>query len=157
MKAPLVKLYIIIAMALIAAVIMVPSIVGKTSTWAVSTMTQADLALYNSRQAANASEDEDMAHAVIVMDDGWDTQYSRGYDILSSYGFKACIAVVPAFVDKDGYMTYRQMAEVYMDGWDLLNHTYDHCELTQLDPKTQDTSGGGHAGLAGKPRFFGRW
>ncbi len=139
MRAPLVKLYIIIAAALIATVMLVPSIVSRTSEWAVLASTQADLALYNRHNTDDALVNDDMACAVIVMDDGWQTQYTRGYKMLSRYGFKACIAVVPSFVDDSGYMTYRQLAEVYMDGWDLLNHTYDHVDLTALDPNSQTT------------------
>ncbi|MFA9380767.1 MAG: polysaccharide deacetylase family protein, partial [Acetanaerobacterium sp.] len=53
------------------------------------------------------------------------------------YGFAACIAVVPALVGTPGYVTYEQLAEVYMSGWDTLNHTYDHMNLKSLPVKMQ--------------------
>jgi peptidoglycan/xylan/chitin deacetylase (PgdA/CDA1 family) len=31
-----------------------------------------------------------------------------------------------------GYMSYPQLAELYQSGWDMLNHTYNHEDLTAL-------------------------
>lgn len=139
MKRPLVKLYIIIVAALIATITLLPTIVAKTSTWAVSTVTQADLLLYNSRLSDDdTAAKEGIAHVVIMMDDGWATQFTRGYEILSGYDMKACIAVVPSLVDTLGYMTYIQLAELYMDGWDLLNHTNNHYDLEKLSRAEQE-------------------
>ena len=136
MKRPLIKLYIIVIAALAATVVWLPSVVGRTSEWAVAAATQAELALYNSVPHDTAPA-PDGARIVIILDDGWETQYTKGYALLSEYGMKACIAVVPSMVDTSGYMTYGQLAAVYKDGWDLLNHTYDHIPLTQLSKAEQ--------------------
>ena len=136
MRRPLLKLYIIIILALAASIVLLPGIVGKTSAWAAVTVTHADLALYNNRTHDTASA-ADGARIAIVMDDGWETQYTQAYKLLSEHGMKANIAVVPSLVDMPGYMTYQQLAEVYMAGWDLLNHTVDHIDLTRLNEDEQ--------------------
>lgn len=75
--------------------------------------------------------------AVIIMDDGWETQYTQGYQKLQAYGFRGCVAVIPALVGQYQYMNYRQLADLYLDGWDLLNHTYSHTDLLTLSPEEQ--------------------
>ena len=71
------------------------------------------------------------------MDGGWATQYGVGYRVLKAYGFHACVAVIPAAVGTPGYMDYAQLAELYMSGWDMLNHTYSHANLSKLGAKEQ--------------------
>lgn len=136
MKRPLLKLYLILAVSLILAVVLVPSVIGKTSSLAVFATTKVSLISYN--------EDNDIpplpesnAYAVIVMDDGWETQFTKGYEIMSRYGMKGCISAVPTLVDMEGYMSFEQLASVYMDGWDILNHTYSHEYLVGLSEDFQ--------------------
>lgn len=138
MKRPLAKLYIIIAAAFALAVILVPSIISKTSTAAVTAVTQADLLVYNANlNEPAASVSGKRAKAVIVMDDGLDSQYDMGYEIMTRYNMKGCISVIPSLAGMQGYMDFPELANVYMDGWDLLNHTYDHMLLNVIDKKEQ--------------------
>jgi len=139
MKRPLIKLYIIIAAAFALTVILLPGIISKTSSAAVNAFTKADLIAYNAgRREAMALTDDKGAYAVIVMDDGWSSQYSEGYEILSRYGMKGCISVVPSLVGTQGFMSFNELADVYMDGWDLLNNTYDHTFLEALGKQEQE-------------------
>ncbi len=71
------------------------------------------------------------------MDDGFESQYTRGYPILKQYGMKGCIAVIPTAVGSPNYMDYDQLAELYMAGWDMLNHTYNHETLAALSAERQ--------------------
>ncbi|MDD5016631.1 MAG: polysaccharide deacetylase family protein [Eubacteriales bacterium] len=135
MKKPLLKLYLTLAASLILTVVFLPMIVGRTAAWAQSTATHVELLAY--QDDVLSAPDKDKGSVVIVMDDGWETQYTRGYEIMKSYGLKACIAVVPVMVGEEGYTDYQQLAEVYMDGWDLLNHTYNHANLAELSEDEQ--------------------
>ena len=138
MRRPLIKMYIIIAAAFLTAVFLVPQIVNRTSSAAVFTVTQADIMIYNARtKKPPVPPDKEKAYAVFIMDDGWKSQYEHGYRILSKYGMKGCIAVAPTLIDEEGYMSFGELAEIYMSGWDLLNHTYDHKTLSLTDKYEQ--------------------
>lgn len=67
-------------------------------------------------------------HVVFMFDDGWESVYINAYPLLKKYGYKGSIAVIPKKVGEYEYMSYIQLAELYMDGWDMLNHTYAHKE-----------------------------
>lgn len=136
MKRPLLKLYIVLVVSLIAAIVLLPNVIGKTSSLAVFATTKASLISYNSAEEIEPLP-ESKAYAVIVMDDGWETQYTKGYEIMSRYGMKGCISAVPTLVDMEGYMSFEQLASVYIDGWDILNHTYNHECLVGLSEADQ--------------------
>ncbi len=136
MEKPLVKFYGIFFCALVLAVLFLPHIMGRTSAEAVRIKTYATLLAYNKQQHGPEAE-QGKAHAVFIMDDGWETQYTNGYRILSKYDMKGCIAVIPAAVGQAGYVNYKQLAEMYMAGWDMLNHTYNHMNLEQEPAQTQ--------------------
>ena len=81
----------------------------------------------------------DKGNIIFTMDDQWDTQYSEAFRILSQYGFKGNIAVIPTKVAELNYMTLPQLQEVYEAGWDLVNHTYNHPNLSTLTKEEQRT------------------
>jgi peptidoglycan/xylan/chitin deacetylase (PgdA/CDA1 family) len=88
---------------------------------------------------------QDKASAVIVMDDGWDSQFSIAYSILKKYGFKGNISVIPSKVDKEKYVSYQELKALYdKAGWDLLDHTLTHQNLISLSKteKTKEILGG---------------
>lgn len=115
---------------------LVPNVIGKTSSLAVFATTKVSLISY-SRDNDVPPLPESNAYAVIVMDDGWETQFTKGYEIMSRYGMKGCISAVPTLIDVEGYMSFEQLASVYIDGWDILNHTYSHECLVELSEKDQ--------------------
>jgi peptidoglycan/xylan/chitin deacetylase (PgdA/CDA1 family) len=138
MDKPLVKMYLLLVGALVLSVVFLPVVVRRTSAWAGEAVTRGDLLAYESHADQQPTPPPaDMGKAVIVMDDGWDTQYTCGYRILKQYGFKACVAVIPATIGKQGYLSYGQLAELYKDGWDLLDHTYNHRNLLALSEAEQ--------------------
>lgn len=133
MDRSLLKLYVILAASLSLVIICFPMTVAKTAGWAMETMTRAELTVYSaSTVKTKDTTAQGKGNVVIIMDDGWETQYTCGYQTLKQYNFKACISVIPATVNEYGYMSYRQLADLYMDGWDLLNHTYNHLNLLEL-------------------------
>ncbi len=134
MDKPLIKLYIVLIASVVVCVLFIPAVLGNASAWAADTSVRIRL-LAQPAQAAEAAIDE--THIVFVFDDGWDTQYSQGYAILKPYGYAGCIAVIPATVDTEHYLRYTELAEMYMDGWDMLNHTYNHALLAGMPQDDQ--------------------
>lgn len=138
MDKALLKLYLILALALFFAFKFIPATLVRASRRMMETMTRAELMIYNtSVKRAEAGNDCSRANLIIIMDDGWETQYTRGYKILKQYNLRACIAVIPATVNEYGYISYRRLADLYLEGWDLLNHTYSHYNLLKLPEKEQ--------------------
>lgn len=129
MDKPLIKFYLIFTMSLILVLTFEPMILGRTNAWVTQAKVKANLLIHQD-SSGSLEAFNDKGKVVIVMDDGWETQFTQGYKILRQYGFKACIAVIPSAVDTFGYMSYSQLAELYMNGWDMLNHTYDHVVLS---------------------------
>lgn len=74
------------------------------------------------------SSDEDKIDIVFTMDDGWKTQYTQGYRILSKYGFKGSIGLIPSRVGEENFMTYKDVSDLYMKGWSIVNHSYNHLD-----------------------------
>ncbi len=75
----------------------------------------------------------DKNKVVFMFDDGWGSVYSEGYDIMKKYNFKGTIGVIPSRVSEKEYMSYKQLSELYLDRWDLLNHSYSHNENLYSD------------------------
>lgn len=81
--------------------------------------------------------DADKGNVMFTMDDASITQYSVAYPMMQAYGIPGNIAVIPSTVGTDGYMSKRQLRKVYEDGWDLMNHTNSHVDLTTLSKEEQ--------------------
>lgn len=135
MSKPMIKIYIVLVASLALCILFAPGVLGYTSAWASETTVK--IRLLAQRPAQAAEDTTGKARIVFVMDDGWDTQYTQGYAILKEYGFSGCIAVIPAAVDTEHYMTYTELADLYIDGWDMLNHTNNHVLLTGLPQDEQ--------------------
>jgi len=71
---------------------------------------------------------------VFVFDDGWESVYTEAYDVMNAYGYRGSISIIPSLTGKKGYMSYRQLSELYLQGWDLLNHSYSHIEMMYDSP-----------------------
>jgi phage replication-related protein YjqB (UPF0714/DUF867 family)/peptidoglycan/xylan/chitin deacetylase (PgdA/CDA1 family) len=78
-------------------------------------------------------------NVLFTFDDNWDSQYSQAYRVLKQNGLKGTIAVIPSKVGTTNYMTLAQLKEVYNEGWDLANHTYNHVKLGEQTKETQRT------------------
>ena len=78
--------------------------------------------------------DPEMVKIVIMFDDGWESVYSNAYKILEKYNFKASIPIIPSLVDEEEYMSYKELADLYIQGWDLLNHSYTHKDESYNQP-----------------------
>jgi peptidoglycan/xylan/chitin deacetylase (PgdA/CDA1 family) len=70
-------------------------------------------------------------NVVFTMDDGWTTQYTVAYPILKKYGIRGTIALISNKVGQENTMSLEQFTEVYVNGWDLVNHTHTHTRLAE--------------------------
>ena len=136
MDKQLIKIYVIIAAALLFLTAFLPMVIGKTSGLLKDIAVKLNLLIYG-KQQTESSIDKIQGNIIFIFDDGWITQYTNGFKVLKHYDLKANIAVVSNRVGKKEYMNYKELAEVYKNGWDLLNHTYDHPDLRTLNEKEQ--------------------
>ncbi|VXB51914.1 hypothetical protein EXIGUO8H_20339 [Exiguobacterium sp. 8H] len=79
----------------------------------------------------------DRGFVLFTMDDGWDTQFTEGYRILNAQGIPGNIGLIPNAVGMAGKMSAEQFQMVYDAGWDLLNHTATHPNLSTLTKEAQ--------------------
>ncbi len=89
------------------------------------------------REKIGAAPGSDMGSITIIFDDGFESQYSEGYAIMKEYNIVGNVAVIPTRVGEDNYMTLKQLSELYLNGWDILNHTYNHENLNTLNYRQQ--------------------
>ncbi|PGL71065.1 polysaccharide deacetylase family protein [Bacillus sp. AFS055030] len=80
---------------------------------------------------------QNKANIIFTMDDGWETQFTKGFKILKNNDIKGSIAVIPSKIGTKGYMSLRQLNTLYRSGWDLMNHTYSHRHLASLNKQEQ--------------------
>lgn len=72
---------------------------------------------------------------VLTFDDGYVDIYANAWPLLQKYGFTATIFVITDFVDmqRPGYATWEQLAEMHAAGIDIGSHSRDHADLTGRD------------------------
>lgn len=70
--------------------------------------------------------------AVIFFDDFPDTAYTVAYPYMRQYGMRATHAGVSSYPGLGGKCTLAQIIETHNAGWDVVNHTVNHLDLTTL-------------------------
>lgn len=86
----------------------------------------------NSIQNTKTTISSDKTSIVFMFDGGWSSVYLNAYHIFKEYDYKGSIQIIPSLVDEKEYMSYEQLAELYLEGWNLLNHSYSHKENTYV-------------------------
>jgi len=82
--------------------------------------------------------DPEKANIIIMMDDGWESEYKIGYKIMNEKNMPGTIAVVANRVGTAQFMNYAQLLFLYESGWDLVNHTGEHKDLAEIDRDAQE-------------------
>lgn len=77
---------------------------------------------------ADANIDSDKSNIVFVFHGGWESVYTEAYELFRQFNYTGSVSVIPSRVGEIGFMTYEQLADIYMNGWELLNHSYYHKE-----------------------------
>ena len=72
---------------------------------------------------------------VLTFDDGYVDIYENAFPLLLQYGFTGTIFVITDFVDmqRPGYATWEQLAEMHAAGIDIGSHSRDHSNLAGRD------------------------
>lgn len=79
------------------------------------------------------------AKVMITFDDGWASVNNTAYPIMKSNGQAGVAFVYPAVNDSlvidvgSDFMTIAQLDALYMSGWDISSHTYNHVNLTTVN------------------------
>ncbi len=81
--------------------------------------------------------DQHKGAVLIMFDDGWQTQFSHGYQTMTDYGFVGTVAVISGAVGEYNYMGLWELSEMYRAGWDMANHTERHPWLNSLTLEQQ--------------------
>jgi peptidoglycan/xylan/chitin deacetylase (PgdA/CDA1 family) len=68
----------------------------------------------------------------ITFDDGFASQYSGAFPLLSKYNIPATFYLTSGFLNTDFYMTASQGAQLKQAGHELASHTVNHPHLTQI-------------------------
>src|SRR3954466_2973187 len=71
---------------------------------------------------------------VLTFDDSAKSHYTTVRPILKRYGFGATFFITEGFdfpTNKNDYMTWVQIAELYRDGFEIGNHTGNHASITK--------------------------
>lgn len=66
------------------------------------------------------------AGIIFRFDDGYDSVYDNAFPRMKAYGYKGLVAVIPGLVGGADKMTASELDVLYNEGWDIINHTYDH-------------------------------
>src|SRR2546425_13294211 len=70
---------------------------------------------------------------VLTFDDSKASHYSVVRPILKRYGFGATFFITEGFsfqTNKQDYMTWEQIRELHQEGFEIGNHTRDHCGVS---------------------------
>lgn len=59
---------------------------------------------------------------IITYDDGWQSQFTYGYQYMRKFGFKGTTYIIPDKLDTENYCTTAQIQELYDEGWDISSH-----------------------------------
>jgi len=84
------------------------------------------LSNYNSNSETAELIDEDRVQVVFMFDGGWESVYSYAYPVFKKYGYKGSVGIIPSLVNENGHLSYSQIAELYMNGWSILNQSYSY-------------------------------
>lgn len=66
-------------------------------------------------------------------DDGWKTTYTEAFPVMKEKNFNGILSVIGSHVNYPNFCSETELDTMYDTGWDFVNHTYDHPDLTKLD------------------------
>lgn len=67
---------------------------------------------------------------ILTFDDGYDDNFEYAFRLLQKFGMVGTFFICTDFVDKPGYLTWSQIAEMAEAGMEIEAHTLNHVDLT---------------------------
>lgn len=74
---------------------------------------------------------------VITFDDGYRDNYTNAFPILKEFNMKATIFIISSYINKDLYLTEKQIKEMNDYGIDIESHTVSHKRLSTFSYNDQ--------------------
>jgi len=68
----------------------------------------------------------DKTKIVFMFDGGWKSIYTDAYKIIDKYNYQGNIAIISSLIGTEEHLSYNQLSKLYLQGWELLNHSYYH-------------------------------
>ncbi|MCX9073281.1 MAG: polysaccharide deacetylase family protein [Candidatus Methanoperedens sp.] len=74
-------------------------------------------------------------HVMITFDDGYESVWTVGGQILKKYGFQAVAFVTPTYIGQPGYLSWDQVSRMHESGFfDIQSHTLTHRAMIVRQP-----------------------
>ncbi len=80
---------------------------------------------------------QNKANIIIMFDDGWKTQYTKGFKYMNKKDMRGSIAIIPNAINQQLYLNIGELNMLHDKNWDLLNHTLYHNILINADISQQ--------------------
>jgi peptidoglycan/xylan/chitin deacetylase (PgdA/CDA1 family) len=71
---------------------------------------------------------------VLTFDDGYDDNYAHAFRLLKQHGMVGTFFVTTDFVERPGYLTWGQIAEMADAGMEIAAHSSNHADFTRIGP-----------------------
>jgi peptidoglycan/xylan/chitin deacetylase (PgdA/CDA1 family) len=72
--------------------------------------------------------------AILTFDDGYDDNYAHAFRLLKQHGMVGTFFVTTDFVERPGYLTWGQIAEMADAGMEIAAHSTNHADFTVIGP-----------------------
>jgi peptidoglycan/xylan/chitin deacetylase (PgdA/CDA1 family) len=72
---------------------------------------------------------------IFLFDDGWKSVYTQAYPVFNDFQFPGNVAIIPGLTGEGEYLNLNEIAQMYMNDWNILNHTFSHKENMYDDSK----------------------
>lgn len=69
----------------------------------------------------------------VTFDDGWESAYEIGSNLLNHYGYRGTFYLNPSTIDTDHFMTSSQVADLARSNHEIASHGYEHLDFTTLE------------------------
>jgi len=92
---------------------------------------------YEDREKIVVNIYDSKANIILMFDDGWRSQYDVAYKYMHEKNMVGSVAIITSTVGSHEYMHISQLYTLYNNGWEILNHTSKHKELSKLNKKEQ--------------------
>jgi peptidoglycan/xylan/chitin deacetylase (PgdA/CDA1 family) len=137
MKGNLLKINAVLIIAVILVWLFIPSYFPFLTEALNSVQSSVKVSGYNIQRALQVNsivnaQTSNHSNLVIIFDDGYECVFLNAYPVLKKYNYKANISVIGSLIGEYEYMSDVQLGKLYLDGYDMLNHSFNHKQEVAL-------------------------